>query len=113
MAKGRFPGMGGNMANLMKQAQRMQKEMEKLQEELKDKEVEASAGGGAVTVVATGRKEIKNITIKPEVVDPDDVEMLQDLILVAANEALRKADEMVSGEMSKITGGMSGIPGLF
>ena len=80
MAKGRFPGMGGNMANLMKQAQKMQKEMEKLQEELKDKEVEASAGGGAVTVVATGRKEIKNITIKPEVVDPDDVEMLQDLI---------------------------------
>lgn len=113
MAKGKFPGMGGNMGNIMKQAQKMQKEMEKMQEELKDKEVEASAGGGAVTVVATGRKEIKDITIKPEVVDPEDVEMLQDLILAAASEALRKADEMVNSEMSKITGGMGGIPGLF
>ena len=114
MAKGGFPGFGGgNMGNLMKQAQKMQKDMQKLQEELQERTVEASAGGGAITVVATGKKEIKEINIKPEVVDPDDVEMLQDLILAAVNEALRKADEMVNSEMSKITGGLGGIPGLF
>jgi DNA-binding YbaB/EbfC family protein len=114
MAKGGFHGFGGgNIANLMKQAQKMQKDMAKLQEELQDREVEASAGGGAVTVIASGKKEIKEITIKPEVVDPDDVEMLQDLILAAVNEALRKAEEMVSSEMSKITGGLGGIPGMF
>jgi len=114
MAKGGFPGFGGgNMGNLVKQAQKMQKDMEKLQEELKDKTVEASAGGGAITVVASGRKEIQDITIKPEVVDPDDVEMLQDLIVAAVNEAIRKADEMVNSEMNKITGGLGGIPGLF
>lgn len=112
MAKG-FPGFGGNMGNLMKQAQKMQKDMEKLQEELQTRTVEASSGGGAVTVIATGKKEIKEIKIKPEVIDPDDPEMLQDLILASVNEALRKADEMVTGEMSKITGGISGIPGLF
>jgi nucleoid-associated protein EbfC len=116
MAKGGFPGMGGggNMANLMKQAQKMQKDMAKLQEELEQRTVEASAGGGAITVIATGKKEIKEINIKPEVVDPDDVEMLQDLILAAVNEAIRKADEMVNGEMGKITGGLGGgMPGLF
>ncbi len=114
MAKGGFPGFGGgNMGNLVKQAQKMQKDMEKLQEELKDKTVEASAGGGAITVVASGRKEVKEITIKPEVVDPDDVEMLQDLIVAAVNEAIRKADDMVNSEMNKITGGLGGIPGLF
>lgn len=113
MAKGGFPGFGGNMGNLVKQAQKMQKEMEKVQEELKDKTVEASAGGGAITVVATGKKDIKEITIKPEVVDPDDVEMLQDLVLAAVNEALRKADEMVSSEVGKVTGGLGGLPGLF
>lgn len=115
MARGGFPGFGGggNMANLMKQAQKMQKDMEKLQEELQEKTVEATAGGGAITVVASGKKEIKEITIKPEVVDPDDVEMLQDLILAAVNEAIRKADEMVNGEMGKITGGLGGMPGLF
>ncbi|MFZ5987828.1 MAG: YbaB/EbfC family nucleoid-associated protein [Bacillota bacterium] len=113
MAKGGFPGFGGNMGNLIKQAQKMQKDMEKLQQELQERTVEASAGGGAITVVATGKKEIKEINIKPEVVDPDDVEMLQDLILAAVNEALRKADEMVNGEMGKITGGLGGIPGLF
>jgi len=91
----------------------MQKEMAKLQEELEERTVEASAGGGAVTVIATGKKEIKEINIKPEVVDPDDVEMLQDLVLAAVNEALRKAEEMISTEMSKITGGLGGIPGLF
>ncbi|NLP13190.1 MAG: YbaB/EbfC family nucleoid-associated protein [Clostridium sp.] len=113
MARGGFPGFGGNMGNLVRQAQKMQKEMEKVQEELKEKTVEASAGGGAITVVATGKKDIKEIIIKPEVVDPDDVEMLQDLVLAAVNEALRKADEMVSSEVGKITGGLGGIPGLF
>jgi DNA-binding YbaB/EbfC family protein len=114
MAKGRFHGFGGgNISNLMKQAQKMQKDMAKLQEELQDKTVEASAGGGAVTVVATAKKEIQEIIIQPEVVDPDDIEMLQDLILAAVNEALRKAEEMVSSEMSKITGGLGGLPGMF
>lgn len=113
MAKGGFPGMGGNFGNLMKQAQKMQKDMEKVQTELQEKTIEASAGGGAITVVVTGKKELKEITIKPEVVDPEDVEMLQDLIMAAVNEALRKADEMVNGEMGKITGGMGGMPGLF
>ncbi len=111
MARGGFPGMG-NMNNLMRQAKKMQEQMLKMQEELEEKTVEASAGGGVVTVVANGRKEIVEITIDPSVVDPDDVEMLQDLIMAAANEALRQAEEMIQNEMSKITGGM-GLPGLF
>ncbi|MGI6668095.1 MAG: YbaB/EbfC family nucleoid-associated protein [Acetivibrionales bacterium] len=111
MARGGFPGFGGgNMNNLMKQVQKMQRDMEKLQAELQEKEVEATAGGGAVKVVATGKKEIKEIIINRDVVDPDDVEMLQDLVLAAVNEALRKADEMVGSETAKITGGL-GIPG--
>lgn len=114
MAKGGFPGFGGgNMGNLMKQAQKMQKDMEKLQAELQERTVEATAGGGAVKVVASGKKEVKELVINPEVVDPDDVEMLQDLVLAAVNEALRKADDMVNSEMSKITGGMGGLGGLF
>lgn len=114
MAKGGFPGFGGgNMNNLMKQAQRMQKDMERLQAELQDKEVEATSGGGAVKVVATGKKQIREIIINRDVVDPDDVEMLQDLVLAAVNEALRMADEMVNGEMSKITGGLGGLGGMF
>lgn len=114
MARGGFPGFGGgNMNNLMRQAQKMQKDMEKLQAELEEKEVEATAGGGAVKVVATGKKEIKEITINRDVVDPDDVEMLQDLVLAAVNEALRKADELVSAGMSRLTGGMGGLGGLF
>jgi DNA-binding YbaB/EbfC family protein len=115
--RGGFPGGGGfggkNMANLMKQAQQMQKDMEKLQDELNERTVEATAGGGVVKVIASGKKEIKEIVIKPEVVDPDDVEMLQDLVLAAVNEALRMAEEMVSQEMGKITGGLGGMPGLF
>lgn len=107
----KFPGMG-NMGNIMKQAQKMQKEMAKLQAQLEEKEVEASAGGGVVKVVANGKKEVISITIDPDVVDPEDVEMLQDLVLAATNEALRKADELVSGEMQKITGGMN-MPGMF
>ena len=115
MAKrGGFPGMGGmgNMNKMLKQAQKMQQDMAKLQEELEEKTVEASAGGGAVTVIASGKKEIQEIKIDPEVVDPDDVEMLQDLVLAAVNEAIRKAEEMVSSEMGKITGGMN-LPGMF
>jgi len=115
MAKGGFPGgMGmGNMNNLMKQAKKMQEQMLKMQEELEQMTVEASAGGGVVTVVASGKKDIVSIDIKPEAVDPDDVEMLQDLIIAAVNEALRKADEMAQAQMAKITGGMGMPPGLF
>lgn len=111
MAKGGFPGMG-NMGNMMKQVQKMQKQMADLQAELEEREVEASSGGGAVVVKATGKKEIISVVIDKDVVDPDDVEMLQDLILAATNEALRTAEEMVSKEMQKITGGLN-MPGLF
>ena len=113
MAKGGVPGMGGGMGNIMKQAQKMQKDMAKVQEELQEKTVDATAGGGAVSVVVSGKKELKEIKIKQEVVDPEDVEMLQDLIIAAVNEALRKADDMVNSEMGKITGGMGGFPGMF
>ena len=95
-----------NMKNLMKQAQKMQAEMARVQEALASKTVEATAGGGAIKIVANGHKEIQEVVIDPEVVDADDVEMLQDLILVAVNEALRKADEMASSDMGKLTGGM-------
>ena len=110
--RGGFPGgMGGfggmNMGQLMKQAKKMQEEMEKSQEELGAKEFEASAGGGAVTVKVTGTKQIKEIAIKKEVVDPDDVEMLQDLIVTCTNEALRKVDEAQVAQMGKYN-----IPGL-
>lgn len=113
MAKRKMPGNmgGGNMNNMMKQVQKMQQDMAKLQSELDEREVEATAGGEAVKVVATGKKSIVSICISPEVVDDDDVEMLEDLIVAAVNEALVKADEMVSSEMAKITGGMN-IPGL-
>lgn len=110
MAK--IPGMGGNMGNMMKQVQKMQKQMTDMQGELNEKEYESSAGGGAVTVKANGKKEVVSIKIDKDVVDPDDVEMLEDLVLAATNEALRGAEEMVSKEMGKITGGMN-IPGLF
>lgn len=114
MAKGkRMPGMPGNMNNMLKQVQKMQKQMEEMQGEMEQKEVEATAGGGAVTVSVNGKKEILNVKIQPEVVDPDDIEMLQDLIVAAANEALRKAEEMMSKEMGKLTGGMNLPPGLF
>lgn len=102
----------GNMNKLMKQVQKMQQDMVKLQEELQEKTVEATAGGGVVKAVASGKKQIVSIEISPEVVDPDDVEMLQDLIMAAANEALQKAEEMVTSEMSKLTGGLN-MPGLF
>lgn len=103
--------MGGNMNNMMKQMQKMQKKMEELQAEIDAKELEATAGGGAIKVVVNGKKEILNIEIDPSVVDPEDVEMLQDLVLAAVNEALRKAEEYSANEMKKVTGGMN-IPGL-
>ena len=117
MAKGGFPkgmgGMGGgNMNQMLKQAKKMQEQMLKMQEEMEEKTHEASAGGGAVVVKVSGKKELKDIIIKPEVVDPDDVEMLQDLILAAVNEGMRMADESSASEMSKLTGGLN-IPGLF
>lgn len=109
MAKG-FPGMGGNMNNLLKQAQKMQKDMEKNQKELESKIYEASAGGGAVSVKLTGKKRLESVTIDKDVVDPDDVEMLQDLVLSAVNAAMQTADEDAEKVMGKLTGGM---PGLF
>lgn len=104
-----FGGMP-NMNNLMKQAQKMQRQMEKTQAELEEKEVTATAGGGVIEVVVTGKREIKSITIDPEVVDPDDVETLEDLVMAAVNEGLRQAEELANKEMSKLTGGM-GLPG--
>ena len=112
MAKrGGFSGMPGNMGNLMKQAQKMQRQMEEKTKEFEEKTWQASAGGGMVTVEVTGKKEISKITIKPEVVDPDDIETLEDLIMAATNEALRQIDEQSQAPMSKITGGLGG--GLF
>lgn len=105
-------GNMGNMGKMMKQVQKMQADMAKLQEELVNRTVEASAGGGMVTVMANGKQEVLSIKINPEAVDPEDVEMLQDMVLAAVNEALRQSQEMVSKEMGKITGGMN-IPGLF
>ncbi|WP_085522403.1 YbaB/EbfC family nucleoid-associated protein [Tuberibacillus sp. Marseille-P3662] len=102
---------GGNMNNMAKQMQKMQKKMEKAQEELKDETVEGSAGGGVVTVQANGHKEVTNITIKEEAVDPDDVDMLQDLVLTAVNEALKSADELSNERMGQFTKGLN-IPGF-
>lgn len=99
------------MGNMMKQAQKLQSKMMKLQEELADKTVETSAGGGMVRVVANGRQQVVSIAIDKEVVDPEDVEMLQDLVLAAVNDALAKAQEMVAAEMGKLTGGFN-VPGL-
>ncbi|MFA5577030.1 MAG: YbaB/EbfC family nucleoid-associated protein [Tissierellaceae bacterium] len=112
MARGGFPGKGGNMGNMMKQVQKMQKQMEDMQRQLEETEVEASAGGGAITCKVNGKKELLSINIDESVVDPEDVEMLEDLVLAAINEAMRKSDEMMETEMKKLTGGMN-IPGLF
>ena len=112
MAKGFRGGspMGGNMANMMKQAQKMLQ----MQQELEEKEYEATAGGGVVKAVISGKKTLKSVTIDPEAVDPEDVEMLQDLVVAAVNEALRKAEEDMNGAMGKLTGGMNlgGLGGL-
>lgn len=117
MAKrGGFPGGGmpGNMANLMKQAQRMQRQMEEQAKEMESKEFSATAGGGAVEAVVSGSKKLVKLNIDEDAVDPDDVEMLEDMIVAAINEALDKVDEESSSAMSKLTGGMGGgMPGLF
>lgn len=117
MAKrGGFPGGGmpGNMANLMKQAQKMQRQMEEQAKELESKEFVATAGGGAVEVKVSGKREVISVKLQEEVVDPDDIEMLEDLIVAATNEALRQVDEASGSAMSKLTGGFGGgMPGLF
>lgn len=113
MAKhGGFPGgaMPGNMNNLMKQAQRMQRQMEESQKALEETVITTTAGGGAVEVTITGKKEITKVKLSPEVVDPDDIEMLEDLVMAATNEAIRKIDELSQESMAKITGGMGGFP---
>ncbi len=101
----------GDMGKMMKQVQKMQSEMAKLQEELAERTVEATAGGGVVKVVANGRHEIKEIHIDPEAIDPEEPELLEDLVLAAVNEAMKEAQDMISEEMSKITGGMK-LPGM-
>lgn len=113
MAKrGGFPGgmMPGNMNNLMKQAQKMQRQMEEQAKEMETKEFTATAGGGAVEVTISGKREVLKVKLSEEVVDPDDIEMLEDLIVAATNEAIRKVDEESGAAMSKLTGGM---PGMF
>lgn len=114
MRAGKKPKAGGGMGNMQKQMQQMQavqRMMEQKQAEIEEMETTASSGGGAVTITVTGKKEIKSIELKPEVVDPDDIEMLQDLIMVAANEALRQMEEISQKELGSITAGL-GIPGL-
>ena len=102
-----FGGNAGNMAGMMKKVQKMQADMAKLQEELKLRTLEATAGGGAIKVVITGDKEIRSIKISPEAVDPEDVEMLEDMLVAVFNEAIKKVDDMTSAEMSKVTGGLN------
>ena len=114
MAKGfgsrGIPGMGGGMnMNMIKQAQKMQQDMLKMQEELEEKEYQAAAGGGVVSATVNGKRELKALTIDPEAVDPEDVEMLQDMIVAAVNEAMRAADSDAAGTMQKLTGGL-GLP---
>ena len=109
--KAKKPAGAGNMQAQMAKMQALQAQMEKTQAEIEEKEVTTTSGGGAVEVTVNGKKEITKITLKPEVVDPDDVEMLQDLIMVAVNEGIRQIEEISNTEMGKITGGL-GIPGL-
>ena len=113
MAKrGGYPGMGGgmNMNNMMKQVQKMQKQMEEQQKALEESEFSATAGGGAVEVTVTGKKVVTKVTLDPDAVDPDDVEMLEDLIMVAVNDAMKQVDEANSSSMARMTGGMGGFP---
>lgn len=104
--------MYGNMGNMMKQIQKMQKEMAKMQEELQQRTIEVTSGGGAVRVEVSGKKEVVALEIDPAAIDPDDTEMLQDLIIAAVNEGLRKIDDMTMSEMKKLTGGLNLPPGL-
>ena len=114
MAKGYgrgMPGMGGGMnMNMIKQAQKMQQDMLRMQQELQEKEYQAASGGGMVSATVSGKHELRGLTIDPEAVDPEDVEMLQDLIVAAVNEALRKAEEASNELMGKMTGGLGGLP---
>ena len=103
-------GIPGNMNNLMKQAQRMQRQMEEKTKEMEEKEYEATAGGGAVTVKMSGKKEVLSVKLSEEVVDPDDIEMLEDLIVAATNETIRKVEEDSASLMGEITGGLGGFP---
>lgn len=113
MAKRGMPGnMGGNMGQMLKQAQKAQAEMEKAQKELEETIFETTAGGGAITLKIAGNREIKEIILKPEIVDPDDIEMLQDLIIAAVNEGMKKTETAINDRMGRITGNMN-IPGLF
>ena len=114
MAKGGFRGMPGgmNQAAMMKQAQKMQQEMLRMQEEMENKTYSATAGGGMVTATVTGKHEVKDLVINPEAVDPDDVEMLQDMVIAAVNEAMRAADVDAANNMSRMTGGLN-LGGLF
>lgn len=108
MARGGFPGMpGGNMQQMLKQAQKMQANLTRAQEELEAREFEASAGGGMVNVKANGKREILSLEIKPEAVDPDDIEMLQDMVMAAVNEVMRNIESTTNAEMGKLTGGMN------
>lgn len=106
-------GMPGNMNNLMKQAQKMQKQMEETTKALEEKEITATAGGGAVEITMSGKKEITKVKLSEEVVDPDDIEMLEDLIMAATNEAIRQIEDLSSQSMAKITGGLGGLGGGF
>jgi nucleoid-associated protein EbfC len=103
----------GNMGKMMKQIQKMQNDMLKMQEEIKSRTLEATSGGGVVRVVVTGQKEVESLFIDPQAVDLEDLEMLQDMVVAAVNEGLRKVEEMIAEEMKKITGGMNLPPGLF
>lgn len=106
-------GNMGNMSGMMKKMQKLQAEMAKLQEELKTRTIETTAGGGAVTIVISGEKQIQSLKISPDAVDPEDIEMLEDLIAAAVNEAIKKVDDMTAQEMGKLTGGLSLPPGMF
>lgn len=109
---GRRPKMPGNMGNMMKQAQKMQKQMQKMQSDIEKQEFEASAGGGAITAQVNGKKEVLSINLDEAIVDPEDIEMLEDLIVAAVNSAMEKADKAMEKQMGKLTGGLN-IPGLF
>ena len=110
MARGGFPG-GANMNNMMKQVKKMQEQMEKAQQEIEEKEFESTSGGGVVSATVNGKKEIISIKIDPDVIDPEDSDMLEDLIIAAVNDAMKKADEYSGQTMGKLTGGLN-IPGL-
>lgn len=107
----KFNPMGGNMNKMLKQAKQMQEQIAKMQEELQERVIEVSSGGGAVQIKMNGKQEMLELKIKPEAVDPEDIEMLEDMVMAAVNEAVRTSQEMVSSEMAKITGGLN-IPGM-